>query len=87
MHRFAICVGLLLAACAGAAPLPPKAIQLNDQGTQALAEGDLETASARFEVALEYIEEDEYVEVTPASIRLRKILLKEAERRRQNRAV
>ncbi|MCA9643903.1 MAG: tetratricopeptide repeat protein [Myxococcales bacterium] len=54
MHRFAICVGLLLAACAGAAPLPPKAIQLNDQGTQALAEGDLETASARFEVALEY---------------------------------
>ncbi|MEZ4371150.1 MAG: tetratricopeptide repeat protein [Polyangiaceae bacterium] len=47
-------MSLLLAACAGAAPLPPKAIQLNDQGTLALAEGDLETASARFEVALEY---------------------------------
>jgi GTP-binding protein len=39
------------------------------------------------EVALEYIEDDEYVEVTPDAIRLRKILLKEAERRRQNRAV
>jgi GTP-binding protein len=34
------------------------------------------------EQALEYIEEDELVEVTPAAIRLRKNLLKEAERRR-----
>jgi GTP-binding protein len=31
---------------------------------------------------LEYIQGDEYVEVTPKSIRLRKILLKEAERKR-----
>lgn len=54
MRCFFLCLGLALAACTGAAPLPPKAIQLNDQGTQALAEGDLETASARFEVALEY---------------------------------
>ncbi len=38
------------------------------------------------EAALEYIEEDELVEVTPASIRLRKILLKESDRRRQNRS-
>ena len=38
-------------------------------------------------MALEYIEDDEYVEVTPDAIRLRKILLTEAERRRQNRAV
>jgi GTP-binding protein len=38
------------------------------------------------EAALEYIEEDELVEVTPASIRLRKILLKESDRRRQGRA-
>ncbi|REJ66942.1 MAG: translational GTPase TypA [Planctomycetota bacterium] len=37
------------------------------------------------EAALEYIEEDELVEVTPSQIRLRKILLKEADRRRQAR--
>ncbi|MGE3780730.1 MAG: translational GTPase TypA [Pirellulaceae bacterium] len=34
------------------------------------------------EAALEYIEDDELVEVTPTQIRLRKILLKEADRRR-----
>jgi GTP-binding protein len=34
------------------------------------------------ELALEYIEEDELVEVTPSAIRLRKMLLKEADRRR-----
>jgi GTP-binding protein len=39
------------------------------------------------EAALEYIEDDELVEVTPQSIRLRKILLKESDRRRQNRNV
>ena len=37
------------------------------------------------EAALEYVEDDELVEVTPKSIRLRKILLKEADRRRQTR--
>ncbi|WP_235033211.1 translational GTPase TypA [Rubripirellula obstinata] len=37
------------------------------------------------EAALEYIEEDELVEVTPESIRLRKILLKESDRRRVGR--
>ena len=37
------------------------------------------------EEALEYIQEDEYVEVTPESLRLRKILLKEAERKRAGR--
>ncbi len=37
------------------------------------------------EAALEYIEDDELVEVTPESIRLRKILLKESDRRRQSR--
>src|SRR5581483_8679936 len=35
------------------------------------------------EQALEYIEEDELVEVTPGAIRLRKILLKEADRKKQ----
>jgi GTP-binding protein len=37
------------------------------------------------EAALEYIEDDEYVEVCPESIRLRKIQLKEAERRKTAR--
>jgi GTP-binding protein len=36
------------------------------------------------EEALEYIQEDEYVEVTPKSIRLRKILLNETDRKRQS---
>ena len=35
------------------------------------------------EEALEYIQHDEYVEVTPKAIRLRKIFLKEHERKRQ----
>lgn len=40
------------------------------------------------EEALEYIQEDEYVEVTPESLRLRKILLKEHERKRaKNKAL
>ncbi|MCC7420779.1 MAG: translational GTPase TypA [Planctomycetaceae bacterium] len=38
------------------------------------------------ETALEYIEEDEYVEVTPAVIRLRKIRLTENERKKHARA-
>ncbi len=38
------------------------------------------------EEALEYIQADEFVEVTPKSIRLRKILLKEADRRRSNKS-
>ncbi|MFG0253756.1 MAG: translational GTPase TypA [Rhodopirellula sp. JB053] len=37
------------------------------------------------ETALEYIEDDELVEVTPESIRLRKMALKESERRRKGR--
>ena len=37
------------------------------------------------EVALEYVEEDELVEVTPLSIRLRKMLLKDTDCRRQAR--
>jgi GTP-binding protein len=38
------------------------------------------------ETALEYIEEDELVEVTPTSIRLRKIVLSEHGRRKLARA-
>ena len=37
------------------------------------------------EEALEYVQADEYVEVTPTKIRLRKILLKEHERKRANK--
>jgi GTP-binding protein len=37
------------------------------------------------EVALEYIEEDELVEITPGTMRLRKVLLKESDRRKQAR--
>ncbi len=39
------------------------------------------------EEALEYIQADEYVEVTPKSIRLRKIYLKETDRKRYGKAV
>lgn len=38
------------------------------------------------EAALEYIEDDELVEITPSSIRLRKMSLRESDRRRQSRA-
>lgn len=34
------------------------------------------------EECLEYIQADEYVEVTPQSLRMRKILLKETDRKR-----
>jgi GTP-binding protein len=37
------------------------------------------------EQALEYIEDDEYVEVTPTSIRLRKVYLRENDRKRFSR--
>ncbi len=38
------------------------------------------------EQSMEYIDDDEYVEITPKSIRLRKIFLKEHERKRANNA-
>ena len=38
------------------------------------------------EEALEYIKEDEYVEVTPKSIRMRKVILDETERKRANKS-
>ena len=39
------------------------------------------------EEALEYIQDDEFVEVTPKSIRLRKVYLKEHERKRASKSV
>jgi GTP-binding protein len=48
-----------------------------------------QTPPLRFslEEALEYIQEDEYVEITPASIRLRKILLSEHDRKRATKVI
>ncbi len=37
------------------------------------------------EAALEYVEEDEWVEITPDNIRLRKVLLKQSDRKRASR--
>ena len=37
------------------------------------------------EEALEYIKADEYVEVTPKSMRMRKVILDELERKRANK--
>jgi GTP-binding protein len=37
------------------------------------------------EASMEYIQEDELVEICPSSIRIRKRLLKEADRRRNGR--
>jgi tetratricopeptide (TPR) repeat protein len=56
MRSFAVVILIVLGAtaCSGAAPLPPKAAELNSAGVEALAEGDLETADARFALALEY---------------------------------
>jgi GTP-binding protein len=36
-------------------------------------------------MALEYIEDDELVEITPAAIRMRKLFLKEGDRKRSSR--
>jgi tetratricopeptide (TPR) repeat protein len=57
MHRSAWIRGLFglsVLGCAGAAPLPPKALALNRAGAEALARGDLETADAQLSLALEY---------------------------------
>jgi Tfp pilus assembly protein PilF len=47
-------VCLFAIGCANVPPLPPKALELNQTGAAALAAGDLATAEARLEVALEY---------------------------------
>lgn len=44
----------LVLGCSGTAPLPPKAVTLNQDGVDALARGDLALAEARFALALEY---------------------------------
>ena len=61
------------------------------QLTNIRAAGQDDTAKVRparkmsLELAMEYIQEDELVEICPKSIRIRKRLLKEADRRRHAR--
>jgi GTP-binding protein len=66
---------------------PTKAKQLTNIRAAGSDENILLTRPVRFslEEALEFIDDDELVEVTPKSIRLRKKLLKESDRRRDAR--
>ena len=43
-------------------------------------------AQFSLEEGLEYIKEDEYVEVTPKAMRMRKVILDEIERKRANKS-
>ena len=67
---------------------PTKGKQLTNVRAAGSDENILLTPPIRMslEQALEFIDEDELVEVTPQSIRLRKKLLKETDRRRAGRA-
>jgi GTP-binding protein len=67
---------------------PTKGKQLNNIRAAGTDENLVLTPAIRFslEQALEFIDDDELVEVTPKSIRLRKKMLKEPERRRQARS-
>ena len=66
---------------------PLKAKQLTNIRAAGSDENILLTPPARFslEQALEFIDDDELVEVTPKTIRVRKKLLKEHERKRASR--
>ena len=66
---------------------PTKAKQLTNVRAAGSDEAIILTPPVRhsLEQALEFIEDDELVEVTPESIRLRKKLLKEHERKRASR--
>jgi GTP-binding protein len=66
---------------------PTKGKQLTNIRAAGSDENILLTRPVRFslEEALEFIDDDELVEITPASIRLRKKLLKESDRRRDAR--
>ena len=66
---------------------PTKAKQLNNIRTHLADESLILTPPVRFslEEALEFIDDDELVEVTPAAIRLRKKTLSESDRKRATR--
>ena len=65
-----------------------KGKQLNNMRSAGADEKNRIAPAIKFslEEALEYIQADEYVEVTPGSLRLRKILLQEHERKRAGNA-
>jgi len=66
---------------------PTKGKQLTNVRTQGADEKIILSPPIRFslEQALEFIDDDELVEVTPTSVRLRKKLLTENERKRESR--
>jgi GTP-binding protein len=66
---------------------PTKAKQLTNIRAAGSDENIVLTPPIRFslEQALEFIDDDELLEVTPASMRLRKKLLKKSERKRASR--
>src|SRR5215471_20102256 len=51
---FALLLAIVVTGCSSVPPLPPKALELNQNGAAALAAGDLSTAEARLSVAIEY---------------------------------
>jgi GTP-binding protein len=66
---------------------PTKAKQLTNIRAAGSDENIILTPAVRYslEQALEFLDDDELLEVTPKSIRLRKKLLKESDRRRDSR--
>ena len=67
---------------------PTKAKQLTNMRASG-TDDNIQLKPARqftLESALEYVEDDEWVEITPSCIRLRKMLLKESDRKRAGRA-
>ncbi|MGH8582716.1 MAG: translational GTPase TypA [Gammaproteobacteria bacterium] len=68
---------------------PMKAKQLTNVRAAGSDENVILTPPLRYDLeqALEFIDDDELVEITPKAIRLRKKLLKEHERRRASRAI
>lgn len=67
---------------------PTKAKQLTNIRASGSDENIMLKPARQFslESALEYVEDDEWVEITPTNIRLRKMLLKESDRKRAGRA-
>jgi GTP-binding protein len=66
---------------------PTKAKQLTNIRAAGSDENILLTPPVRFslEQALEFVDDDELLEITPASLRIRKKLLTESERKRESR--
>ena len=63
----------------------PVAAAIADFDTDAIITGKYERNELTLEIALEYIESDELVEITPTKLRLRKKVLSEEGRKRADR--